>query len=415
MSIKPLSKYLSIILLSIAFVSIVYSQEAKLMKSIVDTKTGITFNNFRTDSLETIFYKVKIDNGLVYDSPKNNAELKYSLNINSIVEYLELGPKKKFVKIRLIDSPSNVVEGWVRKKTISRMKYYGRSFLSFTQDSSEKNNIDNNLIDPRWIKTSDSKVFLEENLSGNEVTILAKGDLVFVDSLFVNSLFNDTAKIKYRNNEGGFITGFIKSEVLSTFAMIDNPKTDFDVLLKDINPLVFMYNLNKSGFISYSGLLISNDLKKNINEDKVCREIGADSLLYKFTFSDDIKNIVKKYESKSNPSRHNFAMFRKLPNKKIITRADTIDCQVIEIVHRPKTASITSNNIEKTDITNKISKFYVHHLDKFDMDIVFQKETNEYHWSYKKNLENGEYIEHKYKPTKIIQRVIAFRKHDVEK
>ncbi|MDA3884580.1 MAG: hypothetical protein PF638_03195 [Candidatus Delongbacteria bacterium] len=411
MALKHLTQYLSVLLLITATSSISYSQETNIRKSIVDSKTGITFNSFRSDSLETTFYEVKMDNGLVYDSPKNNAEIIYSLSINSIIEYLELGPKKKFVKIRLIDTPPNFVEGWVRKRTLSNMKYYGRSFSSFSEDSSDNNNnIENNLIDPRWIETSNSKVFLDQNLSGSIITTLNKGDIVFVDSLFDN-----TARIKYRNNDGSFITGFTNSEVLSNLAIIDEPRTDFDVLLKEINPLVFMYNLNKSGFISYSGLLISNNLKKNINEDKVCREIGTDSLLYKFTFSDDIKDVVKKYESKSNPSKHNFAMFRKLPNEKIITRADTIDCQVIEIVHRPKTASLTLKNIEETDITNKISKFYIHHLDKFDMDIVFQKETNEYHWSYKKNLENGQYIEYKYKPTKIIQRVIAFRKYDIDK
>lgn len=407
---RSIIKHLLIVVSITIFCSTVYSQEAKLMKSIVDSQTGITFNSFRTDSLETTFYEVKIDNGLVYDSPKNNAELVYSLNINSIVEYLELGPKKKFIKIRLIDAPSNIVEGWVRKKTLSRMKYYGRSFAAFSDDSSEKNDIESNLIDPRWVKTSNSKVFLNEDFSGSIATLLDKGDIVFVDSLL-----NNVAKIKYRNNDGGFTAGFINSEVLSPLAMIDNPRTDFDVLLKEIDPLVFMYNLNKSGFISYSGLMISNNLKKNINEDKVCREIGTDSLLYKFTFSDGTKDIVKKHENKLHPSKHNFAMFRKLPNEKIITRTDTIDCQVIEIVHRPKTASITLKNIEETDITNKISKFYVHHLDKFDMDIVFQKETNEYHWSYKKNLESGEYIEPKYKPTKTLQRVIAFRKYDLDK
>ncbi|NOR45696.1 MAG: hypothetical protein GQ534_08945 [Candidatus Delongbacteria bacterium] len=403
-------KCLFVVLLVAVFFSMGHSQETKLMKSIVDSQTGITFNSFRSDSLETTFYEVKIDNGLVYDSPKNNAELVYSLNINSIVEYLELGPNKKFVKVRLIDAPANIVEGWVRKKTLSRMKYYGRSFASFTEDSSEKSGIESNLIDPRWVKTSNSKVFLDESFSGNVATILSKGDVVFVDSLL-----NNIAKIKYQNNDGGFTIGFIENEALSPLAMIDDPRTDFDVLLKEIDPLVFMYNLNKSGFISYSGLLISNNLKNNINEDKVCREIGTDSLLYKFTFSDDIKDVIKKYESKSNPSKHNFAMYRKLPNEKIITRADTIDCQVIEIVHRPRTASITLKNIEETDIFNKISKFYIHHLDKFNMDIVFQKETNEYHWTYKKNLESGKYIESKYKTTKIIQRVIAFRKYDLDK
>jgi len=161
--------------------------------------------------------------------------------------------------------------------------------------------------------------------------------------------------------------------------------------------------------------MISNLLKKNINEDKVCRDVGNDSLLYKFTFTNGAKNIIKQYENKLKPSKHDFAMFRILPNEKIFTRADTIDCKVIEIVHRPKTASIALNNIEETEITNKISKFYISHIDKFDMDIVFQKETDEYYWSYKKNQKTNKYIEYKYRPNTIFQRVVAFRKYDVDK
>ena len=410
MNFRRFTKYLPIALLVAVFFSNMYSQDAKLMKSIVDSKTGITFNNFRTDSTETVFYEVKLDNSLVYDTPKSNSDLVYSLDVNSMVEYIELGPKKNYVKIRIVDTVTNVVEGWIRKKDISKRKYYGRSFLSFTKEASDQNKIENTLIDPRWVKQPDQKIFLDETLTGPVVSILGKGELVFIDSLL-----EKTARIKHRNDDGSYISGFINIDTLSPLAMIDSARTDFDELFKKIDPLVFKYNLKQSGFVSYSGILVSGVLKKGINEDKVCREIGTDSLMYKFTFTDDIKDVVKKFENKLSPSKHNFAMYRQSPNEKIITRADTIDCQVIEIVHTPKSASISLNSIEETEITNKISKFYIHHIEKFDMYIVFHKETNEYLWSYKKNTGTGKYIENKYKPTKIIQRVVAFRKYDLDK
>ena len=404
------SKYLFCFILIMALFLNIFSQEIGLRKSLVDDKTGITYNNFRTDPTETIFYEVKLDKSLVYDSPKNNAELMYLLNVNTLVEYLELGPRKNFIKIRILDKGTDIVEGWVRKKSLSKMKYFGRSFLAFAKEKIDKNEILNNLKDPRWIKGSNQKAFSNKELSGSEVIVLKKGDIVFIDSLF-----NNTARVKFEKAEGIYISCYVDKEILTPLAIIDNAKTDLDELFKDIDPLVFMYGLNKSGFISYSGLSISNTLRTNFNEDKVCREIGKDSLMYKFTFSDDINSIVKRYESKLKPSKHNFAMYRRLPNETIITRFDTLDCKVIEIVHTPRSASVTSNNIEKLELTNKISKFFVYHIDNLDMNMVFQKETDEYFWSCEKDLKNGSYIDQKYKPTKVIQRVTAFRKYDLDK
>ena len=391
------------------FIFSVSAQEVGIRKSIVDSKTGITFNNFRKDSTEVIFYEVKIDNGLVYDAPKKNANPIYSLDVNSIVEYLGLGPKKKFVKIRLVDTPTNTIEGWVRKNNLSKMKYYGRSFSAFSQDSDkEKSNIMNTLIDPRWISKINSNIFSDSTLT-KKIYHLNIGSIVYVDSLIGN-----TAKIRFENNKHSFIPGFIDINSLSSLAVIDSAQTDFDTLFNTINPLVLSYDLNKSGFISYSGIIISKNLKKSMNEGKICREIGNDSLLYEFTLTNDVKDIVKKYVDKTQRFNHDFAMYRILPEKDIFTRQDTIHCKVIEIVHRPKTATISLDNAEETEITNKITKYYISHIDKFDMDIVFQKETNEYYWYYKKNLKSGKYIENEYKPTTVLQRVIKFKKYDVE-
>ena len=404
------SKCIFLLIFITALFSNMFSQEIGLRKSLVDDKTGITYNNFRTDTAETIFYEVKLDKSLVYDFPKKNAELIYSLNVNSLVEYLELGPQKNFIKIRILDKGTDIVEGWVRKKALSKMKYFGRPFLAFAKEKIDKYEIVNNLKDPHWVKGFDQKAFSNKELSGSEVVVLNKGDVVFIDSLF-----NNAARVKFEKAEGIYISCYVDKEILTPLAIIDNAKTDLDELFKDIDPLVFMYGFNKSGFISYSGLSISNSFRTNFNEDKVCREIGKDSLMYKFTFGDDINSIVKKYENKLKPSKHNFAMYRRLPNETIITRSDTLDCKVIEIVHTPKSASITSNNIEKLEVINKISKFFIYRIDNLDMDMVFQKETDEYFWSYEKNIKNGSYIDQKYKPTKVIQRVIAFRKYDLEK
>ncbi|MCK5759759.1 MAG: hypothetical protein KAH33_00595 [Candidatus Delongbacteria bacterium] len=410
MASVPYTKHIFCFILIMAIFLSIFSQEIGLRKSLIDDKTGITYNNFRTNPAETIFYEVKLDRSLVYDSPKKNAELIYSLNVNTLIEYLELGPQKNFIKIRILDKGTDIVEGWVRKKSLSKMKYFGRSFLSLAIEKTEKSEIVNNLKDPHWVKGSDQKTFSNKELTGSEVVVLNKGDIVFIDSLFSNA-----ARVKFEKAEGIYISCYVDKEILTPLAIIDNAKTNLDELFKDIDPLVFMYGLNKSGFISYSGLSISNTLRTNFNEDKVCRELGKDSLMYKFTFSDDINSIVKRYESKLKPSKHNFAMYRRLPNETIITRSDTLDCKVIEIIHTPKSASVTSNNIEKLEVTNKISKFFVYHIDNLDMNMVFQKETDEYFWSYEKDLKNGSYIDQKYKPTKIIQRVTAFRKYDLEK
>ena len=403
------SKCIFLLIFITALFSNILSQEIGLRKSLVDDKTGITYNNFRTDPAETIFHEVKLNKSLVYDSPKKNAELIYSLSVNTLVEYLELGPEKNFIKIRILDKGTDIVEGWVRKKVLSKMKYFGRSYLLSAKEKSEKSEIINNLKDPHWVKES-TRGFSNKELTGSEVVVLNKGDVVFVDSLS-----NNAARVKFEKAEGIYISCYTDKEALTPLAIIDNAKTDFDELFKDIDPLVLMYGLNKSGFISCSGLSISNTLRTNFNEDKVCRKIGKDSLMYKFTFSDDINSIMKKYENKLKPSKHNFAMYRRLPNETIITRSDTLDCQVIEIVHTPRSASVISNNIEKLEVTNKISKFFVYHIDNLDMDMVFQKETDEYFWSYEKDLKNGNYIDQKYKPVKVIQRVTAFRKYDLEK
>ncbi|MCK4979418.1 MAG: hypothetical protein KAS62_03430 [Candidatus Delongbacteria bacterium] len=403
-------KYIYFFVFIAALFSNIISQEIGLKKSLIDDKTGITYNNFRTDSTETIFYEVRINKGLIYDSPKKNAELIYSLDINSLVEYLELGPNKNFIKIRVLDKGASIVEGWVRKKILSKTKYFGRSYLLSAKEKNERSEIENGLKDPRWVKEPNLKTFSNEELSGEEVIVLSKGDVVFIDSLM-----NNTARVKFEKTDGIYITCYVDAKFLTPLAIIDNAKTDLDELFKDIDPLVFMYGFNKSGFISYSGLSISNSFRTNFNEDKVCREIGKDSLMYKFTFGDDINSIVKKYENKLKPSKHNFAMYRRLPNETIITRSDTLDCKVIEIVHTPKSASITSNNIEKLEVINKISKFFIYRIDNLDMDMVFQKETDEYFWYYEKDLKNGSYIDQKYKSTKVIKRVTAFRKYDLDK
>ncbi|MBN2789022.1 MAG: hypothetical protein JXR69_02385 [Candidatus Delongbacteria bacterium] len=387
----------------------IFSQETGIVKSLVDSKTGITFNTFRSDSTETVFYEVKIDGGLVYDSPKNNAELVYSMDKNSIVEFLEVGPKKNFVKIRLVDTPGNFVEGWVRNNTLSKTKLYGRSFIAFSKESGEKKMIEK-LFNPNWINMTGQKLYFGENLQENACIIMNKGDVVYIDSLA-----NGIAKVKYLKSGGVYSTGYIKTEALSSLAVIDSSRTDFDDLYNMIDPLVLAHDLNKSGFISFTGMIISDEIQKSINEDKICREVGQDSLMYKFTYSENVNDIKKIFIRKSDKPELRYAMYRILPDENIITRADTIKCKVIEIVHTPKSASISLKNIEETEITNEISKFYVHHLDNFDMDIVFQKETNEYFWAYKKDLATGEYLEKNYKPTKVVKRVTAFKKYDLEK
>ena len=103
MASVPYAKHIFFLIFIVALFLNIFSQEIGLRKSLIDDKTGIIYNNFRTDPAETIFYEVKLDKSLVYDSPKKNAELIYSLNVNTLVEYLELGPRKNFIRIRILD------------------------------------------------------------------------------------------------------------------------------------------------------------------------------------------------------------------------------------------------------------------------------------------------------------------------
>jgi hypothetical protein len=104
-------------------------------------------------------------------------------------------------------------------------------------------------------------------------------------------------------------------------------------------------------------------------------------------------------------------MYRFLPDENIITSSDTVKCRVLELISTPRSSSISVGGIEESSFTNTITKLYITTLEKFGMDIVFQRESEEYTFRYKKDSSSGRIFDTRTDTEKVIKRLVAFRKH----
>ncbi|MCG2760531.1 MAG: hypothetical protein L6407_04895 [Candidatus Delongbacteria bacterium] len=386
---------------------LIFSQETGLRKSYTDNKSEQTFNNFRTDSAQVIFYQVLKPDEFMYDEPKNNANAIYTLDSDIFVESVQESGGGSFIKIRVLDKFHGLIEGWVRSNSLKSMKFYGQSYTNYKR-LPKSDNLDMDMkINPHWIKDNLLIVYSDSTLTDTAVGTLKKGDLVFVKKISPD----DTSFIYFTNKEGISTNGYIKNESLSELALLDNSSTDFALLFNKYDPVLLRNDIDRAGFVSYNGIQFHNKDAKEFTEDKICRERSADTLYYRYSLSSNINDIKKKLEVKGRFDKANIAMYRFLPDENIVTTRDTIKCTVLELVNVPKSSKISANGIEDFVVTNSVIKLYITRIEKDNMDIVFQRESVEYVWSYSKNISTGEIIKSKTDTDKMLKRMVAFRKH----
>ncbi len=391
------------VLCILSFTPIILSQEPGMRKSFSDEITGRTFNNFRTDSTEVLFYQVFIQDEFLYDEPKNNAEAVYTLDSGTFVEVAE-ETGGSFIKIKALDKFHGIIEGWVRSNALKKEKYYAKPF------GGSKKSSDTSISDlrknPHWIRSGSAIVYSDSSRSA-ALAILKAGDPVFVKEFITEDYY----PVYFKNGEGGLSEGFINTADISEYALIPNASTDIDELYKIYNPILIRNDLDKAGFISFKGISFKNKDVTEFTEDKVCKERSADTLSFRYSLSSNIHDIKKRTEIRNRPEKPSIAMYRFLPDENILTSRDTVKCRVIEIASVPRIAKITVGGIEESSVTNMISKLYITTLDNFGMDIVFHKEVEEFTFSYKKDISNGKIFDTKTDTEKVIKRLIAFRKH----
>jgi hypothetical protein len=378
-------------------------QGSGVRRSVTDSNTGMTFNTFRTDSAEAVFYVVLKQGEFLYDEPKSNAELKYSLNSEAFVEFVS--ESGTFYNVRILDKFHGIIEGWVRKSSLQLTPYYGRSFKDLKKLPPDRSA--DLRINPNWIKDDSALVYADSSLTGTVTAVLKKGDLVFLKS----GSYGDGQAIYYNSNKNKIEPGFIAKDYLTELALIPDGRTDFDSLYSKFSPALLKNDLDRSGFASYNGILFSGTGSGEFTEDKVCREIGPDTLKYRYSTSLNMNEIKRKTEIKNAPAKKDIAMFRFLPDEDIATSRDTVKCSVIEFVSVPKSARIAVGKTEESSVTNSITKLYITKINKENMYIVFQRENAEYKWTYSRDLETKEILKSKTETEKTVKRLIAFRKH----
>ncbi|MFO7810419.1 MAG: hypothetical protein R6V47_03490 [Candidatus Delongbacteria bacterium] len=395
----------SVFIIGLFMCSFLSAQNSGLKKTVTDSNTGITFNNFRTDKTEAVFFQVLKPVEFLYDAPANNAEPVYSLSAGMFVEVIEDSRKGNYMQARVLDKFNGVIEGWIRISALKKDRYYAASY-SEIKNIPENGKRSEMKINPHWIRQNTVNVFSDSTLSGNIEAVLSKGDLVYV-----LKFSNEICRIGFEEEEGVFKKGYVVKKGLSEFAVISDALTDTDSLYSRFNGAVLRNDLDKSGFVSYSGIAFKGLKTEEFTEDKVCREISPDSILYRYSRSSDPMNRSKHIEVRNEEEKRKIAMFRFLPDEKMITSRDTVECSVVEIVAVPKSASIITQDIEQATITNTIHKIYITRLEKFEMDLVFHREVYEFTWSYSKDLTEDKITDTSTETEKIIKRLIAFRKH----
>ena len=380
-----------------------FCQNTGLRKSVVDDRTGQTYNNFRSDSTQVLFYQVLVQNDFLYDAPKNNAEAVYTLDSDMFVQIVEEGGS--FVRIKILDKFHGIIEGWVRSGTLRKDKYYGKPFSELKEkpavsDIELKKN-------PHWIRSSSAVVFAD-SAATVPAAVLNTGDLVFVTDLSGK----DTCPVSYKTQPAKTASGFVKKTDLSEIAILgEGASTDISALYELFDPIVLKNDLDRSGFISYKGILFKNKDVNEFTEDKVCREQSADTLTYRYSLSSANQDIRKSTEVRGKSELNLFSMYRLLPDEDIVTSRDTVKCKVIETLSAPRIARIVVSGIEESEITNAITRIHVTYIEKHEMSVVFQKETDIYTFRYKKDTSNGKIFDTDTDVEKTVKRMVAFRKH----
>jgi len=194
--------FLLVYLLSNIFISSLFGQdrgtlkgnkitENELKKTAFDDESKKSYNNFRSDSTEVIFYMVKIDKDLMYKKPKKNSEVIYSLKSFTFVEFIKKSKSRKYYKVRIYDTSYDYIEGWVRSKTLKKEKYFGMSLKANAKDEKNKEQllevVKENEISPYWVKGNNLKLFANDNLTGAVLRELNIGDQVFVNDVDIKT------------------------------------------------------------------------------------------------------------------------------------------------------------------------------------------------------------------------------------
>lgn len=381
------------------------SQEPGIRKSVADQVSGQVFNNFRSDSTEAVFYQVMKPAEFLYGEPKNNADAVYSLAQDMFVEKLEDQLTGSFIKVRVSDKQHGVIEGWVRKGALKNMSFFGRSFEA-TDDQTIKSQQMDLKKNPNWVKNDNEPVFSDSTRTGDPSGFLNKGQIVFV-----KEFMPDYCSVYYGNAEGILLNGYVAPGSFSELAIIPESSSDTDKLFGIFNPVIIKNDLDRSGFVSYSGIKFTGKNREEFTEDKVCREITEDSLLFRYSSGNSLIAPRKHYDIRSKMKEPGIVMYRILPDEKVVTTMDTILCSVVEYVSTPKVAKISVGNTEEASVTNSINKIFLTKIEKYDMYVVFHRETSLYEWTYSKDLLTGNYIKSDTKIEKFVKRLTAFRKH----
>lgn len=396
----------TIILLAFSIFSLffqLFCQETGLRKSIVDDRTGQTYNNFRSDSTQVLFYQVLVQNDFLYDAPKNNAEAVYTLDSDMFVQIVEDGGS--FIRIKILDKFHGIIEGWVRSGTLRKVKYYGRPFGEKNEkpegsDIGLKKN-------PHWIRSASAVVYAD-SAATVPAGVLNTGSLVFVRDFSAG----DVCSVNYKGSEGAMTSGFIKKADLSEVALLaGEASTDIKALYDIFNPIILKYDLDRSGFISFKGISFKNKDVNEFTEDRLCKEQSEDTLKYRYSVSSNIHDIKKVTAVRNSEDKPQISMYRFLPDENILTSRDTIKCRVVETASVPRIARIVVEGIEESEITNSIAKIHITFIEKEKMHIVFQRETDTYTYRYRKDISSGQIFDTHTDVEKIVKRMVAFRKH----
>lgn len=380
-------KYLYLVLLSFAYILSSEESNPGFIKNVTDPITGRTYSNIKSDTLNSVFYEVAFDRDLLYEKPDKNSEITGYLTKNSLVEMLQKDDDDKFLKIRMQNESGSLKEGWTRKKSLSKAKYYGRSLIAKIDTTTQKQQLTviDNEINPQWILEDQTFIYADSNMTVS-LTVLQTGN-----QIFLHNNYGQIAKICYKTGKFKYQIGYVESKYLSPFALIKSD-SKIEKLLEDFDLGVLENDLIKSGFVNYLTLETSENYREEFVEDKLCRERKGDTVSYKRSFSNDLKKIDKFFTVKGRKNEHNFAFFRYLPEEKVKMGLDSLTCKVIELVYKPKTAIITVDSIEEGSITNQICRLTIFHLDKFDTDIVFHRQDDFYNWKFKWNKKENRYI-----------------------
>lgn len=399
----PVNKIVSTVALLIA-VSL-FSQEPGIRKSIVDQVSGQVFNNFRSDSTETVFYQVLKPAEFLYGEPKNNADAVYSLAQDMFVEETDDSQSGSFIKVKVSDKQHGIIEGWVRKGALKNMKFYGRSFEA-SKDQTIKSQQMDLKQNPQWIKNENEPVYSDSTLTGEVSGLLRKGQI-----LFVKEFMPGYCSVYFENEEGILLNGYVKPDSCSELALIPESSADTEKLFDKFNQVILKNDFDRAGFVSYSGIKFLGKNREEFTEDKVCREITEDSLMFRYSSGNAVIAPKKHYDIRSRMKEPGIVMYRFLPDEKIITTMDTILCSVIEYVSTPKVAKISVGDTEEASVTNSVSKVFLTKIEKYDMFVVFHRENSVYEWTYSKNIPSGNIMESDTKIEKSVKRLTAFRKH----